>query len=200
MECRHHLPSGSATGGTGRRRFPQTPSAPARGHNAWLDWQTRIRHWPDRRRAIRALKRFCADCTRGLKALLALPISLLAGAIETAAPVQLRATDPAWLWAKRKAEKMTRGEKAAIRSTATPEAIQFWVVSLLVGEVRPTTTSRKPTKTTVATTNFESSKPIRNSVIVVAALAKRGQIEKTQTKGTKDVRVRISAERMISSR
>jgi hypothetical protein len=37
---------------------------------------------------------------------------------------------------------MTSGEKAAIRSTATPEAIQFWVVSLSVGEVRLTTTSQ----------------------------------------------------------
>src|SRR6202171_733163 len=131
---------------------------------------------------MRAMKPVCADCTTGLRALVARLISLHACAIETPARGQLRATDPAWLWAKRRAEKITTGENAAIRSTATPEAIQFWVVSLLVGGVRPTPTSRKPTKTTVATTNFESSSPIRNSAIVVAALAKRGQIGNTQTK------------------
>ena len=50
------------------------------------------------------------------------PTSFPAGATAIAAPARLRVTLPAWLWAKRIAEKMTSGEKAAIRRTATPEA------------------------------------------------------------------------------
>ena len=46
------------------------------------------------------------------------------GAIDIAAPAQPRATEPAWAWAKRRAEKMTTGENAAIRKTATPLAIR----------------------------------------------------------------------------
>jgi hypothetical protein len=40
---------------------------------------------------------------------------------------------------------MTRGEKAAIRRTASPEAIQFSVASVSIGELRAVTTRRKPT-------------------------------------------------------
>src|ERR1700686_4568514 len=52
----------------------------------------------------------------------------------------------------------------------------------------------------VATTNLERSSPIKNSPMVVAALAIRGQIESTQTSGTKQLMVRIRAERTTSSR
>jgi hypothetical protein len=59
-------------------------------------------------------------------------------------PAKLRATEPAEPWAKRRAEKITTGEKAAIRSTAKPEAIQFSVVSVSALAVSATTTSRNP--------------------------------------------------------
>jgi hypothetical protein len=112
-------------------------------------WETKTRHERDRKRfktdVARGRKRACADLEIGPRTLLALPSNLPAGAIETAAPLQLRATDPACVWAKRRAEKMISGENAAIRRTATPEAIQFSVVCVLVGEVRATTTRRKPT-------------------------------------------------------
>src|SRR5207302_9579710 len=54
--------------------------------------------------------------------------------------------------------------------------------------------------TAVASTNFERRRPTRNSVRVVAALASRGQIDITLTKGTNEVMVRIRAERTTSSR
>ena len=49
--------------------------------------------------------------------------------------MRLRATLPAWPWAKRSEVKITTGEKAAISRTATPDAIQFSVMSLSVGRV-----------------------------------------------------------------
>jgi len=118
----------------------------------------------------------------------------------TPVPVRLRATLPAWAWAKRSEVKITTGEKAAIRSTATPDAIQFSVDSLPTGETRAPTTRRKPTYTAVATTNFERNSPMRNSESVVADFANRGQIDITLTKGTNEVMVRIKAERTTSSR
>src|SRR5439155_172566 len=115
-------------------------------------------------------------------------------------PVRLRATLPACAWANRSEVKMTTGENAAISRTANPDAIQFSVVSLSVGETSELTTRRKPTYTTVATTNLERSRPMRNSDSVVAAFARRGQIDITLTKGTNEVMVRIRAERTTSSR
>src|SRR5947209_2096490 len=88
---------------------------------------------------------------------------------------------------------MTKGERAAIRRTATPDAIQFSVASVSVGDANARTTRRKPT-------NLERIRPIRNEARLVAAPARRGQIEITQINGTKDVTVRISAERTTSSR
>src|SRR5712692_436106 len=145
-------------------------------------------------------RRFRADFASGLSALPALPSSLPVGAMATVAPVKLRATEPAWVWAKRSAEKTTSGEKAAIRSTARPDAIQFSVVSVLAAEVSATTTRRNPTYTTVATTNLERKSPSKNSARVVAAPAARGQIESTQTRDTNEVTVKMRAERTTSSR
>jgi len=115
-------------------------------------------------------------------------------------PVRLRATPPAWAWANRSEVKITTGEKAAIRSTATPDAIQLSVISLSVADTSALTTRRKPTYTAVATTNFERKSPRRNSESVVAAFARRGQIDITLTNGTNEVMVRINAERTTSSR
>src|SRR5579859_1561446 len=52
----------------------------------------------------------------------------------------------------------------------------------------------------VATTNLETSSPIRKEASWVAAPASRGQIEITQTSGMNEVTVRISADRTTSSR
>src|SRR5436309_10148829 len=95
---------------------------------------------------------------------------------------------------------MTTGEKAAMSKTATPDAIQFSVVSLSADETNASTTSRNPTYTAVATTNLESRSPTRNSDSVVVALARRGQMDITLTRGTKTVMVRTRAERRRSAR
>src|SRR5229473_3215974 len=60
--------------------------------------------------------------------------------------------------------------------------------------------SERPTTNAVATTNFESRRPITNSARCTAPPAMRGQIASTQTKGTKAVMVSTSAARTISSR
>ena len=80
----------------------------------------------------------------GRTAFRALPSTLPAGAIAIAVPAKPLATEPADPCAKRSAEKMTMGEKAAIRSTAKPDAIQFSVVSVSALAVSATTVSRKP--------------------------------------------------------
>src|SRR6266536_2474079 len=113
------------------------------------------RHGRDRKRTIREASRVRADRTSGWASLVALPSTLPVGIKERPAPVKLRATLPACAWAKRREVKITTGEKAAISKTATPDAIQFSVVSLSVGETSAETTRRKPTYTAVATTNLD---------------------------------------------
>src|SRR5665213_3289663 len=117
-----------------RRRFLHFTSPPATRCTLWPDRRRSPSHWRDRTRAMREvtpeLMRRPADRVSGRRRLRALPMSLPAGAIETAVPAQPRAIEPAEPWAKRRAEKMTTGEKAAIKSTATPLAILFSVVSV----------------------------------------------------------------------
>src|SRR5947207_12547463 len=141
-----------------------------------------------------------ADRTTGWARRLTFPSNRPVGRADRPVPARLRATLPAWACANRSDVKITTGEKAAINKTATPEAIQFSVVSLSLGDMSAVTTSRKPTYTAVATTNFENRRPTRNSQSVVAALASRGQIDITLTKGTNEVMVRMRAERTTSSR